>query len=192
LNTLLNQSGGFKFIGRNVKIYPMAKIVGAENISLDDEALIDDMCFLYGVGRGIELGKFSHICIGTIMLGGGLIKVGDFAAIAPGGRVLSSTDSYDGNGFVGHPAFDKKYRDTKFLDVIIGRHCHIGMGSIIMPGVTLGDGCSIGAGSLVTKDMPEWTICYGTPCKPRRDKPREKQLRMEKEFICEYNERNNL
>jgi acetyltransferase-like isoleucine patch superfamily enzyme len=63
---------------------------------------------------------------------------------------------------------------------------HIGMGCIIMPGVTIGDGCSVGAGSLVTKDLPEWTICYGSPCKPVKDKPREKQLEMEKRFLEGY------
>ena len=55
-----------------------------------------------------------------------------------------------------------------------------------MPGVTIGEGCTIGAGSLVTKSMPEWTICYGSPCKPIRPKPREKQLKMEIEFLKEY------
>ena len=34
-----------------------------------------------------------------------------------------------------------------------------------MPGVTIGEGAIIGAGSLVTKDVPDWTIAVGSPCK---------------------------
>lgn len=43
--------------------------------------------------------------------------------------------------------------------------CVIGMGSIIMPGVTIGEGTIIGAGSVVVKDIPAWTIAVGNPCK---------------------------
>jgi acetyltransferase-like isoleucine patch superfamily enzyme len=41
----------------------------------------------------------------------------------------------------------------------------IGMESLIMPGVTIGEGAIIGAYSLVTKDIPEWTIASGRPAK---------------------------
>lgn len=34
-----------------------------------------------------------------------------------------------------------------------------------MPGVTIGEGAVVGAGSLVTKDVPAWTIAAGTPAK---------------------------
>lgn len=34
-----------------------------------------------------------------------------------------------------------------------------------MPGVTIGEGCVIGTGSLVTKDIPDWTIATGRPAK---------------------------
>ncbi len=50
-------------------------------------------------------------------------------------------------------------------DVRIGKNAHIGMGSIIMPGVTIGDGAIIGAGSLVTKDIPPYCLAIGHPAK---------------------------
>ena len=49
--------------------------------------------------------------------------------------------------------------------VHICKGVHVGMGSIIMPGVTIGEGAIIGAGSLVTKDIPAWTIAVGSPAK---------------------------
>lgn len=50
-------------------------------------------------------------------------------------------------------------------DVRIGKRVHIGMGSIIMPGVTIGEGAIIGAGSLVTKDIPPYALAVGNPAK---------------------------
>ena len=41
----------------------------------------------------------------------------------------------------------------------------IGMETLIMPGVTIGDGAIVGAYSLVTRDIPAWTIATGRPAK---------------------------
>lgn len=49
--------------------------------------------------------------------------------------------------------------------IYLMRGCSIGMGSIIMPGVTIGEGAIIGAGSVVVKDIPAWTVAVGNPCK---------------------------
>ena len=176
----------FKKIGKNVTIYSLAKILNPENIEIGDETVIDDFAFIYGTGRGITIGKFSHMGVHIYIMAGGHIKIGDFVGLSPGSLVMAASDDYKGQGFMGLGVFGKKYRNTEFKDITIGNHAHIGMGSIILPGVELGEGCSIGAGSLVTKSMPEWTICYGSPCKPIKDKPREKQLQMEKEFLEEY------
>ena len=50
-------------------------------------------------------------------------------------------------------------------EVVLKKGCCIGMGTIIMPGVTIGEGAMIGAGSVVTKDIPAWTIATGNPAK---------------------------
>lgn len=49
--------------------------------------------------------------------------------------------------------------------VVLKKGCCIGMGSIIMPDVTIGEGAMIGAGSVVTSDIPAWTIAVGSPAK---------------------------
>lgn len=49
--------------------------------------------------------------------------------------------------------------------IVLKKGCCIGMSSIIMPGVTVGEGAMIGAGSVVTKDVPAWTIAVGSPAK---------------------------
>jgi len=49
--------------------------------------------------------------------------------------------------------------------IILKKGCLVGMNSMIMPGVTIGEGAIVGAGSLVTKDIPAWTIAIGRPAK---------------------------
>ena len=47
----------------------------------------------------------------------------------------------------------------------------VGMESFIMPGVTIGEGAIVGAGSLVTKDIPAWTVAAGRPAKVVKEIP---------------------
>jgi len=52
--------------------------------------------------------------------------------------------------------------------------CFIGMGTIILPGVTIGEGTIIGAGSLVTKNIPAWSIALGSPAKVVKQIPKKR------------------
>lgn len=64
-----------------------------------------------------------------------------------------------------HDFYDlAKHMDGK--DVIIGNKCWIGMNSMILPGVKLGDNTIVGAGSVVTKSFPEGNVVIaGNPAK---------------------------
>lgn len=53
----------------------------------------------------------------------------------------------------------------KTAAVKLCRGCSVGTDTLLMPGVTIGEGAIVGAGSLVTKDIPEWTIAVGRPAK---------------------------
>ncbi|WP_292960602.1 acyltransferase [Novosphingobium sp. UBA1939] len=50
-----------------------------------------------------------------------------------------------------------------YLDTAIGRYCFIGARSLIMPGVTIGDGSIVAAGAVVTRDVPPRSIVAGNP-----------------------------
>jgi acetyltransferase-like isoleucine patch superfamily enzyme len=49
--------------------------------------------------------------------------------------------------------------------VTIGDDCWIGGHSVILPGVTIGKGCTVAAGSIVTRDVPDWSVVMGQPAK---------------------------
>ena len=57
---------------------------------------------------------------------------------------------------------------TRVLDKSIndiGDNCFIGVGSILLPGVTLADNCIVGAGSVVTKSFEKGSVIAGVPAK---------------------------
>lgn len=60
------------------------------------------------------------------------------------------------------------HRDPTFpliwKPITIGSGCWIAARAFVLPGVTVGDGTVVGACSLVTKDLPAWSICSGNPC----------------------------
>lgn len=53
-----------------------------------------------------------------------------------------------------------------FGRIKIGNNVFIGSHVIIMPGVTVGNNVVIGAGSVVTKSLPDDSVCAGVPCRP--------------------------
>lgn len=53
---------------------------------------------------------------------------------------------------------------TESKDIMLGEKCWIGMNSVILPGVTLGNHTTVGAGSIVTKSFPEgYCVIAGNP-----------------------------
>lgn len=64
-----------------------------------------------------------------------------------------------------HVGDDYNVTPYKKKDIYLKKGCCVGMRSIVMPGVTIGEGAIIGAGSVVTKDIPAWTIAAGFPAK---------------------------
>ncbi len=61
-------------------------------------------------------------------------------------------------------------------NITIGNDVWIGYGAIILSGVTIGDGAIVGAHSLVTKDIPPFTIAGGVPARPIRKRFSEEKI----------------
>ncbi|MCC8068392.1 MAG: acyltransferase [Ruminococcus sp.] len=59
----------------------------------------------------------------------------------------------------------------KLAPIHLCKGCSTGTGTLVMPGVTIGEGSIIGAGSLVTKDIPSWSIAVGRPAKVIKEIP---------------------
>ena len=114
--------------------------------------------------RGVKVGKQTHIARGVILddRNPDLIEIGNGVAVTSGVMILCHQRDLT-NYHSGMYAMHCPFKEGK---VIIKDGAHIGIGSIIMPGVTIGEGAVIGAGSVVTRDIPPYCVAVGTPCKP--------------------------
>jgi acetyltransferase-like isoleucine patch superfamily enzyme len=65
----------------------------------------------------------------------------------------------------GKVGFYKKWDHVKSKKIIIKNKAWIGFNCIILKGVTVGEGAIVGAGSVVTQDVPDFTIVAGNPAK---------------------------
>lgn len=69
----------------------------------------------------------------------------------------------------------KDWSNVKRKKIVIKDKVWIGFNSIILKGVVIGEGAIVGAGSVVTKDVPDWTIVGGNPAKVIRKIPKEER-----------------
>jgi len=63
------------------------------------------------------------------------------------------------------PFLRKLIGGTEFKKVRVARGAYIGVNAIILPGVTVGEGCIVGAGSVVTRDVPPYSVAVGNPAR---------------------------
>ena len=116
------------------------------------------------VGKGCFIGDYVRIDTSHT----DMITVEDNVSIASGSRLLCHQrdfsdfcvgDDYMKLGYVVKP-------------IVLKKGCLVGMESFVMPGVTIGEGAIVGAGSLVTKDIPAWSIAAGRPAKVLKEIPK--------------------
>ncbi len=161
---------GFKSLGKGVKISDRAAIYNADDIEIGDFSRIDDFCVISGkvsIGRNVHIAVYSHIAGGSEG-----VTLDDFSGLAYACHVMAQSDDYTGRSMT-NPTIPSEFKKEIKKSVHIGRHCIVGAQSVILPGVTLGDGSSVGALSLVTKSTDPWTINFGNPAKRIKDRKRE-------------------
>lgn len=112
-------------------------------------------------GEHVHFGNHIYANFGLTLVDDTHIYVGDNTMFGPHVTVATA----------GHP-IDPTLRAKEYqynMPIHIGKNCWIGAGTLILPGVTIGDNTVIGAGSVVTKDIPSSVVAVGNPCRVMRD-----------------------
>ena len=109
------------------------------------------------VGKGCFIGDNVRIDAGH----SDMITIEDGVSIAGGTRLLCHQRDFR-HYYVGSDYMKLGYT---IKPIVLKQGCLIGMESFVLPGVTVGEGAIVGAGSLVTKDIPAWTVATGRPAK---------------------------
>ncbi len=113
--------------------------------------------FYCDYGSHIEVGKNFFANYNCTIIDVAKVKIGDNCQFAPNVSIYTA----------GHPIHPVS-RNSLYeygISVTIGDNVWIGGNTVIMPGVHIGSNTVIGAGSVVTKDIPDWVVAAGNPCR---------------------------
>lgn len=155
---------GLRSYGEHVLISRNASLHNANAIEIGSHVRIDDFCVLSAGKGGISIGNFVHVAVYSSMIGAGRISLGDYSCLSGRVSIYSSNDDYSG-AHLTNPMVPDRYRSVNAADVFVGRHALIGAGSVVLPGVTIGEGVSVGALSLVRNDCEPFGIYAGAPAR---------------------------
>lgn len=167
---------GFRECGDDVTIYEWVRILGADRMTIGSHVIVDDFVFLDG-RAGLTLGSWVHISMFASIFGGGEALIGDFVNVAAGSRLITGSDLFDGSGLAGATIPDE-FRAVERGRIVLGDHVMVSANAVVLPNVKVGEGTVVGAGSVVTGDLPPWTIAFGQPARPRRERAPERILEL--------------
>jgi maltose O-acetyltransferase len=139
---------------RRQQIY--ASILGA----MGERAFVEAPLFC-DYGTYVLLGDDCFLNTGCVLLDCAPITLGDRVQVGPAVQLLAAD----------HPREAAlRAADVEFArPVTIGADVWLGAGSIVCPGVSVGEGTVIGAGSVVVRDVPAAVVAAGNPCRVIRE-----------------------
>lgn len=148
-----------------------------ENVYLGEDVYVGHHAQLKGyyknalrVGRGTWIGQAAFLhAAGGITIGED-VGIGPHVCILTSSHVLPERTTAPAAPPAPGPDDDLPIlrRPLTFAPVTLETGCDIGVGAIILPGVTVGRLAQVGAGAVVTADVPPRTIVAGNPARPLR------------------------
>jgi len=130
-------------LGANVYVGHQTILKGyyKNEMHIGDESWIGQQCFLHSAG-GLTIGA----------------RVG----IGPGVKIITSTHDEAGRGVA------VLFSPVTFAPVVVEDDSDLGVGCVVLPGVTIGRGAIIGAGAVVTQNVPAFAVAAGVPARVLR------------------------
>ena len=113
----------------------------------------------YGSQIHIEAG--AYVNVNCVFLDPAAIHIGPQAFLGPSVQLYTATHPLDAKARADGP--------ESALPIRIGARAWLGGGTIVCPGVTIGDDTTIGAGSVVTRSIPAGVLAAGNPCRVIRE-----------------------
>ncbi|KAL6712477.1 hypothetical protein ACN47E_000354 [Coniothyrium glycines] len=124
---------------------------------IEDDDIFIEPPFNIDYGCNISLGKRFYANFNLTILDCSLVTIGNRCMFGPNVSIFAAT----------HEAEVQSRRDNVEYGrpVTIGDDCWIGGNVVILPGVTIGRGCTIGAMSVVSRDIPDFSVAMGQPAR---------------------------
>ena len=113
--------------------------------------------FQVDYGTYVTLGDGVFLNFGCVILDTAPVTIGAGTLVAPGVHFYAATHPID-------PTMRRQGLEMG-APITVGENVWIGGGTLVLPGVTIGDDSVVGAGSVVTKDIPAGVVAVGNPCR---------------------------
>jgi acetyltransferase-like isoleucine patch superfamily enzyme len=155
---------GLAAVGEGVEISRHALFFAPERIQIGAHTRIDAFAVLAAGAGGIRIGRNVHISAHATILGAGGVDIDDFSTVSVRCSIFSSNDDYSGATLT-NPTVPAELRGVLDAQVRIGPHAIVGAGSVVLPGVTIGESSAVGALSVVKQDVPPFSIAAGVPAR---------------------------
>jgi acetyltransferase-like isoleucine patch superfamily enzyme len=139
---------------------PLRRIIAQKIFKHCGEGVIFHHNVLFSKGSNISIGDWSLINRYVMLDDRADINIGSFVMVAAGVTIETHTHPFD--DFSVPIAFGGR----SGLPVSVGSNSVVGYNTVLMAGVQVGYRCIIGANSVVTKDVPDYTVVGGVPAKP--------------------------
>jgi UDP-2-acetamido-3-amino-2,3-dideoxy-glucuronate N-acetyltransferase len=142
-----------------------------------ESAYIDEPC---SIGEGTRIWHFSHVMRDCVI--GKRCNIGQNVVVSPqcvigdNVKIQNNVSVYTGviledDVFCGPSAVFTNVvnprshvpRKDEYKQTLVRKGATIGANATLVCGVTLGRHCFIGAGAVVTRDVPDYALCYGNP-----------------------------
>jgi acetyltransferase-like isoleucine patch superfamily enzyme len=153
-------------LGPSCVLEPGVLIFHPENVYLGANVYVGHQTILKGYYKNqLRVGDETWIGQQCFFHAGGGIQIGKQVGIGPGVKILTSAHGEGGRDVAIYNV------PVEFAPVVVEDHADIGVGSILLPGVTIGRGAQVGAGSVVTEDVPAYHVVAGVPARVLRERP---------------------
>jgi acetyltransferase-like isoleucine patch superfamily enzyme len=178
----IKSAKGLLLVGKNVRIFYPKNLQVGYNTIIEDGAEINCLSQqgiklgnrvtigkyaiirpsnIYGgpIGEGLTMGDNSNIGPYNYIGCSGKITIGNNVMLAPRVSIYAENHVFD------HPELLIRDQGVEKKEVIIEDDCWIAANSIILAGVTIGQGSVVAAGSVVTENVPAYSVVAGVPAK---------------------------
>ena len=153
----------FARLGQNVIFETGVLVFHPENIEIGDDVYIGHYTILKGYYRNkMIIGSGTWIGQQCFFHSAGGITIGTNVGIGPGVKIITSGHSMDD---IQMPIL---HSPVEAAPVLISDDSDIGVGAILLPGVTIGKGAQVGAGAVVTQSVEDYAVVAGVPAKVLR------------------------
>jgi len=152
--------------GQGVVFEPGVLVFHPDHVEIGDGVYVGHGAILKGYHQNrLVVGEGTWIGPACFFHAAGGIEIGKNVGIGPHVKILTSKHGEAG-------------RETPILHsplerapVVVLDDADLGIGAIVLPGVTIGRGAQVGAGAVVTKDVADYAVVAGNPAKVLRSRP---------------------